>query len=75
MEKTAAKFTLEVMDRMKQAKKWHIIRQVPDDFEFRGPVPFDISISSTGVMTFVIYAPTLEEAHKMVNDYLEPFSD
>ena len=75
MEKSSAQLVSELMDRMKQTKKWHIIRQVPENFEFLGPAPFTISISSKGVMTFVVYAPTIEEAHQKVDDYLEPFAD
>lgn len=74
-EKTASELTDEIIGKMKQAQKFRIIRQVPEDFEFRGPVPFDISINSKGLMTFQVYATSLEEAQKKVNDYLEPFGD
>ncbi|NBP01223.1 MAG: hypothetical protein EBU90_14000 [Proteobacteria bacterium] len=74
-EKTASQLTDEILSKMKQAQKFRIIRQVPDDFEFRGSSPFDISINSKGVMTFQIYATSLEEAQKKVDDYLDPFSD
>lgn len=74
-EKTPAELTMEIIDNMMKAQKFRIVRQVPDDFEFRGAAPFDISINSKGVMVFQVYATSLEEAQKQVDDYLEPFGD
>lgn len=73
-QKTASQLTSEIIDRMKQTQKFRIMRPVPDDFEFRGgPVPFSISISAKGVMTFTVYAVSLEEANKKIDAYLNPY--
>lgn len=72
MEKTAAEFTKDIIERMKQAKQFRIIRPIPDDFEFRGPVPFDIKISNE-TMVFTVYATSIEDAHSKVDQYLNPY--
>jgi hypothetical protein len=73
MEKTAKELTQQIMDNMKKAQQFRIIRQLPDDFEFfGGPVPFDIRIKNE-VMTFTVYATSLQEAVAQVDDYLKDF--
>ena len=73
-DKTPSQLTSEIIDRMKQSQQFRIMRPVPDDFEFRGgPVPFTISINAKGVMTFTVYAVSLEEANRKINAYLNPY--
>ena len=73
MEKTAAELTQDIMNNMKKAQQFKIIRQLPDDFEFfGGPVPFDIRIKNE-VMTFTVYATSLQEAISQVDQYLSRF--
>lgn len=72
--KSSSQLTSEIIDRMKRTQKFRIMRPVPEDFEFPGgPVPFTISISAKGVMTFTVYAVTLEEANKKIDEYLNPY--
>ena len=73
MNKTAKEFTDELIGRMKQAQQFRIVRPIPDDFEFRGPVPFDIKISNE-TMIFTVYATSLEDASNKVDDYLNPYA-
>ena len=73
-DKTPSQLTSEIIDRMKQVQKFRIIRPVPEDFEFRGgPVPFTMSINAKGIMSFTVYALTLEEANQKVDEYLNPY--
>lgn len=75
MEKTAAQLTQDIMNNMKKAQQFRIIRQLPDDFEFfGGPVPFDIHIKKE-VMVFTVYATSLQEANQQVEDYLSRSQD
>ena len=59
-----------VIERAMKMKTFRIIRSRPDDFEFNGPVPFDVKINKEDVMTFTVYALNLEEANKQVDNYL-----
>ena len=71
MEKTAKELTQDIMNNMKKAQQFRIIRQLPDDFEFfGGPVPFDIRIKNE-IMTFTVYATSLKEANAQVDEYLK----
>lgn len=73
MEKTAKELTQDIMNNMKKAQQFRIIRQLPDDFEFfGGPVPFDIRIKNE-IMTFTVYSTSLKEANAQVDDYLKDF--
>jgi hypothetical protein len=73
MEKTAKELTRDIMANMRKAQQFRIIRQMPDDFEFfGGPVPFDIRIKNE-VMTFTVYATSLQEATAQVDHYLRNF--
>ena len=72
-DKTPAELTQEIMEKMKQAQQFRIIRQLPDDFEFRGASPFNISINSKGVMVFTVYATSLQEANTSVDKFLNPY--
>lgn len=72
-DKTASQLTDEIINKMKQAQKFRIMRPVPEDFEFNGTVPFDISINAKGLMTFSVYATSLEEANKKIDAYLNRY--
>ena len=72
-DKTPAELTQEIIGKMKQAQQFRIIRQLPDDFEFNGVSPFNISINSKGVMVFTVYATSLEEANRSVDKFLNPY--
>ena len=69
--KTAADITKELIEKAMHMQAFKIIRLRPDDFEFNGPVPFDISIDKENVMTFTVHCMTLNEANQMVDEYLE----
>lgn len=73
MEKTAKELTKDILDNMRKAQQFRIIRQMPDDFEFLGgPIPFDIRIKNE-IMTFTVYATSLQEANSQVDEYLSRF--
>ncbi len=63
--------TQNIIERVMKLQTFRIIRTRPDDFEFNGPVPFDVKINKEDVMTFTVYAMTLEEANKQVDTYLK----
>jgi hypothetical protein len=58
----------QVMERIKNLQEFEVMVQVPDDFNFMGPVPYDIHIS--GSTAFVkIVAANIDEATKLAHDY------
>lgn len=60
-----------IIERAMKMQTFRIIRTRPEDFEFNGPVPFDVKINKENVMTFTVYALNLDEANKQVDDYLK----
>lgn len=67
LKKVAEDFIKRVMNM----QTFKIIRPLPDEFEFRGPAPFDIRVDKECIMTFTVHCMTLQEANQMVDDYLE----
>ena len=61
-----------LVDRIKNLQKFVIVTPLPDEFEFNGPVPFDMRIKDDIVMADV-WALTLEEATQRVNEYLRGY--
>ena len=59
-----------VMNRIKNLTEYEIQTQVPEDFVFDGPVPYDMSISGDTAWVKVI-ATSLEEAKMKVYEYFE----
>lgn len=66
---TAREITDLLIQRAKRSQKFRIVRQQPDDFMFRGRVPFDIQIKD-GIMTCEVYAVDLGEANAQVDEFL-----
>lgn len=60
-----------LIKRVMNMQTFKIIRPLPDDFEFSGPAPFDIRINKECIMTFTVHCETLEEANRLVDEYLE----
>ena len=58
----------EIIHRMKNLKEWKIVTDVPEEFDFRGPVPFDMHIKD-GIATVRVWALNLEEAKTRVSNY------
>ena len=59
-----------IMNRIKHLTEYEIEVNVPDDFEFYGEVPYDMSISGSKAWVKVV-AETLEEAKIKANEYFE----
>ena len=60
----------KVMDRIKNLNEYEVMVPFPKDFEFDGPVPYDMSIS--GDCAFVkVVAESIEEATLKANEYFE----
>jgi hypothetical protein len=59
----------EVIHRMKNLQRFEIVAALPDEFEFRGVVPFDIHVFD-GIITGRVWAVTLTEAQQRFNEYL-----
>jgi hypothetical protein len=59
----------EVMGRLKSLKEFTVEREMPDEFMFRGVIPFDIKISGT-VGIFKIIAASQEEANSKVDEFI-----
>jgi hypothetical protein len=59
-----------VMNRIRNLEKYEIQINVPEEFEFNGPVPFDMEIAG-GVAWVKVIAESMEEAQFKVNEYFE----
>jgi hypothetical protein len=59
-----------VMSRIKNLTEYEVQVTVPEDFQFEGPVPYDMSISGDTAWVKVI-ATSIEEATMKANEYFE----
>jgi hypothetical protein len=59
-----------VMNRIKNLTEYEVQITVPEDFQFEGPVPYDMSISGDTAWVKVV-AASLEEATIKANEYFE----
>jgi hypothetical protein len=59
-----------VMNRIKNLTEYEVQVHIPDDFEFNGVVPYDMSISGDTAWVKVI-AASMEEAKLKVYEYFE----
>lgn len=57
-----------VMDRIKNLQTFEVMVDVPEDFQFYGVVPFDISISG-GKAFVTLVAANIQEAVDRVNQF------
>lgn len=62
-----------VLDRVMNLKTFKVVTELPDDFEFNGRVPYDMSIKDD-MVTMHIPALTLAEAKKLADQYLNPYT-
>jgi hypothetical protein len=60
----------KIMQRIKNLGEYEVEYILPEDFNFSGVVPFDMSICS-GVAHVKVIAVSLEEAMKKVENYFE----
>lgn len=59
-----------IMERIKNLQEFEVVVDVPEDFQFYGVVPFDMSIS--GGKAFVrMVAASMEEAIEKANTYFK----
>jgi len=68
--KTARDLANALINKAKSMQTFRIMQPVPDDFEFGGVVPFDISIRNE-IMTCTVHALTIEEAREQVRAWLQ----
>ena len=59
-----------VMNRIKNLTEYEVQVHIPDDFEFNGVVPYDMSISGETAWVKVI-AASMEEAKLKVYEFFE----
>ncbi len=59
-----------VMKRIRNLDEYEVEIVVPDEFQFDGPVPFDMEIAG-GVAWVRVIAASMEEAKFKVNEYFE----
>lgn len=57
------------MQRIKSMKEFVVESEIPDNFEFRGKIPYDMKIVD-GVGYFTVYAVDLNEAQTKVEEFL-----
>ncbi len=59
----------QLMNRVKSLREFTITREVPEDFEFNGKIPYDMKISE-GMMSIKVYASSIQEANARVDEFL-----
>ena len=59
---------VKLIESIKSLQEYEVQYVIPEDFDFYGVVPFDMSISS-GVALVRLVAPSLEEAVNRVEKY------
>lgn len=59
-----------IMNRIKNLTEYEIQVNIPEDFQFDGVVPYDMSISGDVAWVKVV-AETMEEAKLKANEYFE----
>jgi hypothetical protein len=62
----------DVIHRLKNLQQFQISLEVPEDFEFHGPVPFDMRIAD-GQASVIVWALTEEEARQRAMEYFNPY--
>ncbi len=58
-----------IIDRIKNLSIFNITVDLPDEFTFKGIVPFDVKIIGREA-TFTLYALNFEEASQKINNYV-----
>jgi hypothetical protein len=59
-----------IMNRIKNLRKFTIEVDIPDEFSLSGKMPYDATIRD-GKGLFTIYAISKEEAQSKITDYIE----
>lgn len=62
-----------VLERVMNLQTFKVVVELPDDFEFNGRVPYDMSIKDD-MVTMHIPALTLKEAKQLADQFLNPYS-
>ena len=58
------------MERIMSLKEFEVMVRVPEEFNFTGPVPYDIHIVADTAFVKIV-AANIDEATKMAHDYFE----
>ncbi len=58
-----------IMKRVKSLQVFTIERELPEDFQFNGKVPYDMKISE-GKAYIQVYAVDLAEANQRIDEFL-----
>jgi hypothetical protein len=58
-----------ILNRIKNLRQFDVEVDLPDEFELSGIIPYDVSIKKNKGI-FKVYASTLEEAQKKINEYV-----
>ena len=69
---TAHDLTLQLINRARNLREFVIKRPLPDDFEFRGQVPYTLRISDD-IITLHIHAIDEDEANQLASQFLEGY--
>jgi hypothetical protein len=58
----------ELMNRIKNLKEFTVTMEIPEDFSFRGVIPYDMTISKN-IATITLVAVDEKEANEKVYEY------
>ena len=59
----------DLMKRVKSLQIFTVERELPEDFQFTGKVPYDMKVSE-GIAYIKVYAVDLAEANQRVDEFL-----
>ena len=63
----------DVLHRMRNLQRFEISQQIPDGFEFRGVLPYDVKIRDDEI-TVIVWAVDFNEAVDRVGRFLDEWS-
>lgn len=60
----------DVLFRMKNLKKFRILRNVGEDFILNGKMPYDIKLDKNNILTVTLMAVNRDEAERRVSNFI-----
>jgi len=65
----------DVIYRMKNLKKFKIVRDVNENFILNGKMPYDVKLDKNNVLTVTLMAVDKEEAERRVSEFISGMKD
>jgi hypothetical protein len=65
----------DVIFRMKNLKKFKVVRDVNENFILNGKMPYDVKLDKNNVLTVTLMAVDREEAERRVSEFIAGMND